>query len=64
MGLAEAKKKYANKVRVMGPNYIAGVSAFLGVDVSRSVPVANYNMKIKSGVEDKWERNYKAAFGV
>lgn len=64
MGIAESKKKLSNKLRVMPVNYVAGMSGFFGTDVSGSIPVANYKAKIKPGMEDKWERNLKNAFGI
>jgi len=64
MGIAESKKKLANKLRVMPANYITSMSGFFGTDVSGSIPVANYKAKVKPGVEEKWERNLKNAFGV
>ena len=64
MGLAESKAKLRNKLRVMPANYVAGMSGFFGQDVSGSIPVANYKAKIKAGMEDKWERNLKNAFGI
>lgn len=63
MGIAESKQKYANKVAVMPANYVAGMSAFFGSDVSSSLPAKNYRVKIGPGAADKWERNLKAAFG-
>ena len=64
MGIAESKRKLANKLRVMPSNYVASMGAFFGSDVSGSIPVANYKAKIKPGMEDKWERNLKNAFGL
>ena len=64
MGIAESKRKLANKLRVMPKNYTDSLSAFFGTDVSNSIPVANYKAKIKPGMEDKWERNLKNAFGL
>lgn len=64
MGIAESKRKLANKLRVMPKNYVDAMGAFFGTDVSGSIPVANYKAKIKPGVEDKWERNFKNAFGL
>lgn len=64
MGIEESKRKLANKLRVMPANYIRGMSAFFGVDVSGSVPVASYKAKIKPGMEDKWAANLKNAFGL
>ncbi len=64
MGIAESKKKLANRLRVMGTNYTQSMSAFFGADVSGSIPVANFKAKVKPGMEDKWERNLKNAFGL
>jgi len=64
MGIAESKKKLANKLRVMPKNYTDGMSQFFGSDVSNSIPVGNYKIKMTPGVADKWERNLKNAFGV
>lgn len=64
MGIAESKAKLRLKLKVMPKNYSDGMSAFLGADVSRSIPVASYQAKIKPGMEDKWERNLKNAFGL
>lgn len=62
--IAESKKKLANKIRVMPKNYTESMSAFFGTSVSGSIPVANYVAKVKPGMEDKWERNLKNAFGL
>jgi len=64
MGIAESKRKLANMVRVMPGRYTESMKDFFGVDVSGSIPVANYKAKIKPGMEDKWERNLKNAFGI
>ncbi len=64
MGIKESKAKLGNKLRVMPTNYTSGMSGFFGTDVSGSIPVANYKAKIKPGMEDKWERNLKNAFGL
>ncbi len=64
MGIRESKMKLQNKLRVMPANYVAGMSAFIGADVSGSIPVANYKAKVTPAVADKWERNLKNAFGV
>ncbi len=64
MGIAESKRKLANKLRVMPKNYVDSMSQFFGQDVSGSIPVASYKAKIKPGMEDKWERNLKNAFGL
>jgi hypothetical protein len=62
--IAESKKKLANKIRVMPKNYVAAMEGFFGASVSGSIPVANYIAKVKPGMEDKWERNLKNAFGL
>jgi len=65
--IATAKRRYAAKVPAMGANFQASMERFLGVGsgrLSSSTPVVNYRDAIKSGVEDKWERNLRAAFGV
>jgi len=62
-----AKRKYARRVPAMGSNYQAGVEKFFGVGsgrLSTAAPVLNYKDAIKAGVEDKWERNLKVAFGL
>ena len=64
MGIAESKKKLSNKLRVMPANYVSGMSGFFGTDVSSSMPVANYKVKMTPAVADKWERNLKNAFGI
>jgi len=64
MAIAESKAKLRNKIRVMPTNYISSMSGFFGADVSGSIPVANYKAKVKGGMEDKWERNLKNAFGL
>lgn len=64
MAIAESKRKLVNKLRVMPKNYTDAMGAFFGADVTGSIPVANYKAKIKAGVEDKWERNLKNAFGI
>ena len=64
MGIAESKRKLANKLRIMPKNYTDSLNQFFGQDVSGSIPVANYKAKIKPGMEDKWERNLKNAFGL
>jgi len=64
MGISESKAKLRNKVRVMPKNYTDAMSGFFGTDVSGSIPVASYKAKIKPGMEDKWERNLKNAFGI
>jgi len=64
MGIAESKRKLANKLRVMPRNYTDSMNQFFGADVSGSVAVANYKAKITPAVADKWERNLKAAFGL
>ncbi len=64
MGIAESKAKLRLKLKVMPKNYAAGMSQFLGADVSGSIPVASYKAKIGPGMEDKWERNLKNAFGL
>ncbi len=64
MGISESKAKLRNKIRVMPGNYNTGMSQFFGADVSSSIPAKNYSVKIKGGMEDKWERNLKAAFGL
>lgn len=64
MGIAESKRKLQNKLRIMPKNYSDSMSAWLGTDVSGSIPVANYKTKITPAVADKWERNLKNAFGI
>jgi len=64
MAIAESKAKLRNKIRVMPTNYTGSMSSFFGSDVSGSIPVANYKAKVKPGMEDKWERNLKNAFGL
>jgi len=62
-----AKRKYARRVPTMGTNFQASMEKFLGTSagaLSRAIPVVNYKDVIKSGVEDKWERNLKNAFGL
>lgn len=61
--IAIAKRAYAAKVPVMPANYVAGVSRFLGTQVSASsVPVQKYTANIGPASADKWERNLRAAF--
>jgi len=64
VGLRESKAKLVNKLRVMPENYSKSMSQFLGADVSRSIPVANYKAKVTPAVADKWETNLKNAFGI
>lgn len=64
MSIAESKTKLRNKIKVMPKNYVEGMALFFGTSVSGSIPVANYNAKVKPGMEDKWERNLKNAFGL
>ena len=64
MGIRESKAKLSLKLKVMPTNYISGMSQFFGQDVSNSVPVASYKVKMTPAVADKWERNLKNAFGV
>lgn len=64
MGIAESKAKLALKLRVMPTNYVESMSAFFGTDVSKSIPVASYKAKVVPGLENKWERNFKNAFGL
>ena len=64
MGIRESKAKLSLKLKVMPTNYISGMSQFFGQDVSGSVPVASYKVKMTPAVADKWERNLKNAFGV
>lgn len=64
MGIAESTAKLRNKLAVMPKNYVEAMSGFFGSDVSGSIPVKNYKAKIKPGVEDKWARNLKNAFGL
>jgi len=64
MGITESKTKLRNKIRVMPANYTEGMSGFFGTSVAASIPVANYKAKVKPGMEDKWERNLKNAFGL
>lgn len=62
-----AKRKYARRVPAMKANYQGAMERFLGTSagaLSRAIPVVNYGDVIKSGVEDKWERNLKNAFGI
>jgi len=64
MGIKESKAKLSNRLRVMPKNYTDGMSAFFGTDVSGSIPVGNYKIKMVPAVADKWERNLRNAFGV
>jgi hypothetical protein len=64
MAIAESKRKLALKIRVMPANYESGMAGFFGTSVSGSIPVASYKAKVKPGMEDKWERNLKNAFGL
>lgn len=64
MAIAESKRKLSNMIRVMPGRYTESMSGFFGVDVSGSIPVANYKAKIKPGMEDRWEKNLKNAFGL
>jgi hypothetical protein len=64
MAIAESRKKLENKLRVMPANYVAGMSAFFGRDVSGSIPVANYRAKVTPATAAKWETNLKNAFGL
>ena len=64
MGIAESKEKLRNKITVMPGNYKESMSEFFGTDVSGSIPARNYSAKVKPGMENKWERNLKNAFGI
>jgi len=64
MTIKESKAKLTNKLRVMPANYVTGMSGFFGSDVSNSIPVANYKVKMTPAVADRWERNLKTAFGL
>lgn len=62
-----AKRKYARRVPVMGTNYQGAMEKFFGRgsgSLGSAPPVLNYKDVIKSGVEDKWERNLKSSFGI
>lgn len=64
--LASAKKKYRDKLAAMPKNYNESMADFLGVSsaaVATSAPGTAYAGKMKPGLEDKWERELKRAFG-
>jgi hypothetical protein len=58
----DAQAKYRAKAGVMGENYASGMSAFMGRDVSATLPVRTYKSKITPATADKWRRNLDAAF--
>jgi hypothetical protein len=62
--IALAQAHYAEKITVMGPNYVAGVNRFFGQNVSGSAPVRHYTEKIKAGADITYATNLKRAFGV
>lgn len=63
--IQEAKAKYAEKIRVAGDKYARNIGAFLGMDVSGSLPVRNYREAVQApDIADRWERGLKAAFSV
>ncbi len=61
--IASAKAKYLQKTKVMPSNYNAGMSAFLGRDVSNSGPAQSFARSIGPAAVEKWERNLRNAFG-
>jgi hypothetical protein len=65
--LASAKTKYRQKLTTMPENYYEGVASFLGTSagaVRSSGPGMAYGSKMQPGIEDKWERELRAAFGA
>jgi len=60
--IESAQRKYAEKAPHMANNYVAGMSRFLGFDVSGSTHVAAYREKIGPETAAKWAANLKAAF--
>ncbi len=63
--LQAAKEKYAAKIRTAADKYEKNMGAFLGMDVSGSLPVRNYREAVQApDIADRWERNLKAAFSV
>lgn len=59
-----AQAHYAEKIPVMGPNYVSGVSRFFGQSVQGSMPVRHYAEKIKAGADVTYATNLKRAFGI
>jgi len=62
--IALAQAHYAEKIPVMAPNYVAGVSRFFGQNVGNSLPARHYSEKIKAGADQTYATNLKRAFGV
>jgi hypothetical protein len=62
-----AKTKYRQKLPYMTENYMEGVAGFLGISegaVRNSAPGQAYAGKMQPGIEDKWERGLREAFGA
>jgi hypothetical protein len=63
--MQEAKAKYTTKIRAAGDKYATDVGAFLGMDVSGSLPVQNYKQAVQApDIADRWEKGYRSAFSV
>lgn len=65
--IASAKDKLRAKIPAMPGRYNRKIAAFLGVDasaVAASPPGKAYAAKVKPGMEDIWERELKAAYGI
>ena len=59
-----AAQKYAQKASVMPANYARAMGAFIGRDVSGSIPVRAYASKITPATAAKWKANLLNAFGA
>jgi len=62
--LAGARAKLEAKIPQMRLNYAAGMSSFLGTDVSGSIPVRSYQAKVDGTMPARWETGLRRAFGV
>lgn len=62
--LDKAAQKYEDKIPSMRTNYQAGVNAFLGADVSNSVPVKSYMRNIIPGKGADYKNGVKKAYGL
>lgn len=62
--IANARQKLAAKIPQMRTNYAQGISAFLGTDVSNSIPVQSYRAKVDDSMPARWEANLRRAYGA
>jgi len=59
-----AKAKLRVKIPSMPGRYNSSMSTFFGRDVSSSGPCKAYGVKVTPGMEDRWEKNLRQAFGA